>query len=308
MLPFALSGCPAGRILHAMPTSKTLLGALAIATACVAATTLAVQAVDAAPRAEAPSASSTQSETEAADAASLRARSAFLGVMASTAVSRVGDLADARTIDRLSAATSLLSHALESADLEAVATRRDDVSSLLVAFNRRVAAAADARLATHASADQPAKDELRAAIDLVMADAAGEDVVPNHLAALRSAVDRAASSHDVNVAAAIAAEAARAASEQQPAEDSDGPATGTGVGGTPTGPVFTPLVRPSITFDVVGDYRPGCVTRTGEWDWWYPDASGYVLVSPAYPFDTELMTFEGHDLAVKSLPCDVGLL
>ncbi|WP_159606467.1 hypothetical protein [Agromyces humi] len=58
-----------------------------------------------------------------------------------------------------------------------------------------------------------------------------------------------------------------------------------------------------MTVDAYGDLWPGCPVVFGVWDWWYPDAAGYVVVDPAYPYDLDVMEFEGRPLAVKSLPC-----
>jgi hypothetical protein len=227
---------------------------------------------------------------------------------AAAVVAGSGDLAAGDAGAALDGALGDLESATTRRDIGAISARRDDVIEALAAFREAVAAAAEARAGEFPSADQPAKDELVGAVAAVRAT---DDLGVTEIGAVRRAADRVAVSHRANVAAAEAAAVAAAAAAAATAAASGG-AAGTGSDGAagpsgtpvpPSSPVAFPRFPTELTIDAYGDYWPGCPVEVFQWDWWYYDSSGYVLVDPGYPYDIEVMTFEGRIAGVKSLPC-----
>jgi hypothetical protein len=246
------------------------------------------------------------SERWAAAVASAGVQARRVADAAAAVIGGSGDLARPDVASALDAALRALDEALEGRDIGAIAGRRDEVAEALGVFRQAVADAAEARKGEYPSADQAARDELDRAVAAVRA---AEDLGVAEIGILRRAADRVVGSHREAVAAAEAAAAAAAASAAAAAaatgesgESGGSPASGAST--TPSGP--PPGLRrypTELTIDAYGDYWPGCPVVVGEWDWWYYDSTGYVVVDPGYPYDIEVMSYEGRLLGVKSLPC-----
>jgi len=233
----------------------------------------------------------------AAAVSSARAEAGPVVEAARAAAGGAGDLATAESATRLDEALQGLDAALSGRAIGAIAARRDEVAAAIAAFRLATAGSAETLLAEHPAADQTAKDALGDAIAAARAET-GRGVA--EIGALRRAADRVVSSHRTNTAAAEAAAAAAATAAATGGADASG-------SGAPTPAVsFTPPIPPAeLTVEARGDYWPGCPVLL-EWEWWYPDPTGYVVVDPGYPYDIEVMEFEGYPFAVKSLPCILG--
>lgn len=293
--------------------SKLTVGILVVALALGSAG-VQVSVARAADEAEAVAAASGEQRRRAAarwDAAveSARAQAAAAVKPARAAAADVGDLASAVDGDRLAEAIAALDEAADGRDIGVIAARCNELDAELVAFGGAVAVNAEAVLAASPSADEPAKADMTAAIATVHPGDGDEPTTGAAFAALRSATDRLIASHQANVAAAAAeAEAAAAAADAaaRSAEDAGGADDrGDGTTATPPNPPLPsfPRDRPVPIIDAFGDYRPGCEVIVGEWDWWYEDPPGYVAITPGYPYDIEVMEYEGRYVGVKSLPC-----
>lgn len=239
---------------------------------------------------------------------SARASIATVAEPARKAAADVGDLATAGDVAELTAAIEALDKAAAGRDIGAIAARRDELIGALAVFRGAVATNAETVLTANPTADQTARDELLTSIGSMRTIRGGDPDSTTVLAMTRSAADRVIASHQANVAAAAAtaaaaaAEAAARAASEANAAGSNRPSTTP----TPTTPGVTFPWNPApteLTIDAWGDFWPGCEVIFGEWDWWYPDSSGYVSIDPGYPYDIEVMEYEGRLLGVKSLPC-----
>jgi hypothetical protein len=232
---------------------------------------------------------------------SARAQAEATAKPARSAAADVGDLALAADADRLAEAIDALDDAAAGRDIGAIAAGCNDLEAELVVFRGAVAANAESVLAANASADGAAKTAMAAAIATMQPSDDDESISRAPFAALRSAADRVIASHQANVAAAAAAAAAAAEAASRAAEAED-----VGSVAPPPNPSVPDRLwvdHPIPTIEAFGDYRPGCEVDIGYWDWWYEDPPGYVAVAPGYPYDIEVMEYEGRYLGVKSLPC-----
>lgn len=215
-----------------------------------------------------------------------------------------GTLATPEDLAALETAIAVLDAALEGRDIGAIAAARTRLFSAHTVFLEAVGVNAESLVSANGSADQPAKDAVSTAVARLRSAVADDVDTEAALLELRSAADRVVASHEANVAAAAAAAAAAAEAAARSTDAADD-----GTGAAPPiapGPVERWVVtHPTPIIETFGDYRPGCEVIIGEWDWWYEDPPGYVAVDPGYPYDIEVMEFEGRYLATKSLPCAV---
>jgi hypothetical protein len=218
---------------------------------------------------------------------------------ARAAATSAGTLATAEDVAALEKAVAVLDDALEGRDIGAIAAARTRLASAHAVFLEAVGVTAESLLPANGSADQAAKDAVSTAVTRLRSAVADDVDTEAALLELRSAADRVVASHQANVAAAAAAAAAARSTE----------ATDDGSGASlpiAPGPVEHWVVtHPIPIIEAFGDYRPGCEVIIGEWTWWYEDPPGYVAVDPGYPYDIEVMEFEGRYAGVKSLPCVV---
>lgn len=225
---------------------------------------------------------------------------------ARTAVDIVGDLALPAERERLADAIAALDEASEGRDIGAIAARCSDLENEFVAFQQAVVRNAESSLAANGSADAASRSDLTDAIDAIRPGPDAGPVPASAFARLRSVADQVVASHQAAITAAAAAAAAAAgeaagAAVSDEADETSGASSTT----TPTSPPLAPgwVVRTPPALELNGDFRPGCEVVFGEWDWWYENTPGYVVVDPGYPYDIEIMEYEGSYLGVKSLPC-----
>lgn len=236
--------------------------------------------------------------------AAARAQAERAASPARTAVDVIGDLALPAQRERLADAIAALDEASEGRDIGAIAARCSDLEDELVAFQQAVVTNAESSLAANGSADAASRSALTDAIDAIRP---GEDASPvpvSAFARLRSVADQLVASHQAAITAAAAAAAAAAEAAGSVVSD-DADETSETSSTTPPSPPLAPgwVVRTPPVLELNGDFRPGCEVVFGEWDWWYENTPGYVVVDPGYPYDIEIMEYEGSYLGVKSLPC-----